>query len=104
MKNYKQIYATYEEKEIHQTIDDVREAEREAQAMMEEIADRLDGDTARRLDSLIGVIARAYEIQGFAYAENLRKAKPRLKCEAILRKLLGRSRYYVRLLCSILGR
>lgn len=104
MKTYKEIYATYEESDLHRVVEEVQEAEREAQAMMDEIAYRLDPETAARLDSLLGIVARAYEKQGFAYAENVRKARPRLRREAAIRKIGGRARYFFRVLCPVLRR
>ena len=67
-----------------------------------EIADKLDEETAARLDSLFGVMARAYEKQGFAYAENIRKSHGRLRCEELSRKIVGRVRYFFRVVCPVL--
>lgn len=102
MKNYKELYATYEESDLHRVVEEVTDAEREAQAMMDEIACRLDAETAARLDTVLGIVARAYEKQGYAYAENVRKARPRLRREAALKKLGGRARYFFRVICPVL--
>ena len=102
MENYKAMYERYEESELHEVIEEVREAEQEARAMMCEIADKLDEETAARLDSLFGVMARAYEKQGFSYAENIRKAHGRLRREELSRKIVGRVRYFFRVACPVL--
>lgn len=102
MKNYREMYERYEESELHEVIEEVREAEQEARAMMCEIADELDEETAARLDSLFGVMARAYEKQGFAYAENIRKSHGRLRREELSRKIVGRVRYFFRVACPVL--
>lgn len=104
MKNYREMYERYEESELHEVIEEVRGAEREARAMMCEIAEKLGDETAARLDSLFGVMARAYEKQGFAYAENIRKSHGRLRREELLRKIVGRVRYFFRVLCPVLRR
>lgn len=54
MKNYRAMYERYEENELHEVIEEVREAEQEVLAMTREIADKLDEETAARLDSLFG--------------------------------------------------
>lgn len=102
MENYRVMYERYEESELHEVIAEVREAEQEAQAMMYEIADKLDEETAARLDSLFGVMARAYEKQGFAYAENIRKSHGRLRREELSRKIVGKVRYFFRVACPVL--
>jgi len=102
MKNYRAMYERYEESELHEVIEEVREAEQEVRAMMCEIADKLDEETAARLDSLFGVMARAYEKQGFAYAENIRKSHGRLRREELSRKIVGRVRYFFRVACPVL--
>ena len=102
MKNYRAMYERYEESELHEVIEEVREAEQEVKAMMYEIADKLDEETAARLDSIFGAMARAYEKQGFAYAENIRRAHGRLRRKELSRKIVGKVRYFFRVACPIL--
>ena len=47
-------------------------------------------------------MARAYEKQGFAYAENIRKSHGRLRREELSRKIVGRVRYFFRVACPVL--
>ncbi|MDR2045207.1 MAG: hypothetical protein LBQ15_12795 [Clostridium sp.] len=66
---YEEIYSYYEENsELHPGIAKVDKAEREAAALLSTITDK---EQREAIDTLIGKIARAYEMQGFLFARNV---------------------------------
>ncbi|MDR2043570.1 MAG: hypothetical protein LBQ15_04235 [Clostridium sp.] len=66
---YEEIYSYYEEnRELHPGIANVETAEQEAAALLSKITDK---EQKEAIDTIIGKIARAYEMQGFLFARNV---------------------------------
>ena len=75
MKTYKEVFTFYEDKDIHKQIQEVEELELKVSSLYGDIRRYLNDETVERLDSLIGQISRAYELQGFAFAQEVYQKK-----------------------------
>jgi len=71
MKTYKEAFVYYEDTELHPEIQEVSELEIKMERLCADLKKVLNDDTIYQLDSLVGEIARAYEMQGFAFAQNV---------------------------------
>lgn len=75
MNTYKEAFVFYEDSELHPEIQEVSELEIKMQGIYKELKKTLNAETLYQLDALVGEIARAYEMQGFAFAQNVQGFK-----------------------------
>lgn len=75
MNTYKEAFVFYEDSELHPEIQEVAELEIKMQGIYKELKKTLNDETLYQLDALVGEIARAYEMQGFAFAQNVQGFK-----------------------------
>jgi hypothetical protein len=72
MKYYKEVYEHHEENDaLHSVTTETTQAEKEFSELLNDITDAEQRD---KLDTLIGKIARTYEMQGFLFAMNVCKS------------------------------
>lgn len=95
MKTYKEVFTFYEDKDIHKQIQEVEELEIKVSNIYAEIRHYLNDETVDRLDTLIGQLSRAYELQGFAFAQEVntvKTAEEQAKAEELARQQLALKR------------
>lgn len=71
MQTYKEVYKFYEDSSHHKEIQEVSELEIKLRGLYKDIGKYLKDDMIQSIDSLIGEISRAYEMQGFSFAQNV---------------------------------
>lgn len=74
MANYKKAFIQHEATDCHKVVEETLQAERKLVALYGELESRLGKDAVFEIDCFLGEFARAYELQGFAFALNLFKA------------------------------
>ena len=73
MSNYKKLYEKYEQTDAHKVTGEVKEAEQVIERAIEDLKGIAPEDALFELDMLIGTLARAYEKQGFLFAQEVAK-------------------------------
>ncbi len=73
MLSYEKLYEKFEQSPIHKTTEETAAAEAELATAIEELKSIVPQEFLFELDKKIGVLARAYEKQGFIFAQEVAK-------------------------------
>ena len=81
MYTYKEMFTYYEEEDMHEEIEEVEEASEELRKTLDGLKVLWGAAAVEKLDDIIGKVERAYEMQGFLFAQNVISAKQAYESE-----------------------